>query len=100
MKRRLAIIVIALVVLGAAVVSTGAAPFFVYPIQISLLAGAARSFLLTLNAPPGAVTTEENAAFKSAAATFPLPTGAVPGVAIEDWPSYNKTLTSERYSDL
>jgi alcohol dehydrogenase (cytochrome c) len=100
MKRRVGIIVTALVALAAAAVVAGAAIFFAYPVQVSLLAGVARSYLLTLNAPPGTVTIEENAAFTGAAAASPPPAEAARGAAIENWPSYNKTLTSERYSDL
>jgi len=50
-----------------------------------------RSELLSLNAPPGTLTTEANAAYKGA---------AVPAPAAGDWPSYNKTLTTERFSAL
>jgi alcohol dehydrogenase (cytochrome c) len=45
----------------------------------------------------GAVATEANPNYKSAAAPAPA---VLPSPAAADWPSYNKTLTSERFSDL
>src|SRR5580704_16189232 len=59
--------------------------------------GDLRGEILSLFAPPGAVATETNPNYKSAATpSAPTP----PSAAAEDWPSYNKTLTSERFSDL
>jgi alcohol dehydrogenase (cytochrome c) len=49
--------------------------------------------------PPGTLTREQNTAYKGAAAPAPA-AGTAPGAAAGDWPSYNKTLTSERFSDL
>jgi len=59
--------------------------------------GELRGEILSLFAPQGAVATETNLNYKAAAA--PAPT-APPSPAAADWPSYNKTLTSERFSDL
>ena len=59
--------------------------------------GELRGEILSLFAPPGAVATETNPNYKSAAAPAPA---APPSPAAADWPSYNKTLTSERFSDL
>ena len=59
--------------------------------------GDVRGEILSLFAPPGATITEANPNYKGAAA----PTPALPSSpAAADWPSYNKTLTSERFSDL
>jgi alcohol dehydrogenase (cytochrome c) len=100
MSRRLEIIIIALVALGAFAVGAGAALYFAYPVQVSLLAGAARSYLLALNAPPGAVTTAKNAAYKGGTAAPQPPAATLAGTGPGDWPSYNKTLTSERFANL
>ena len=56
-----------------------------------------RGAILSLFAPAGAVATETNPNYKGAAAPAPA---APPSPAAGDWPSYNKTLTSERFSDL
>ena len=65
-----------------------------------IAAGVARGELLWfLHAPPGTLTTEQNAAYKGATAPAPA-AGTAPGATAGDWPSYNKTLTSERFSDL
>src|SRR5262249_34498197 len=46
-------------------------------------------------------TTELNAAYKGAGTVTPSAPAAVQASATAgDWPSYNKTLTSERYSQL
>jgi alcohol dehydrogenase (cytochrome c) len=92
------IIVLALIAAGAAAAGAGAAFYFAHPTETELAAGLARSYLLTLNAPPGTVTTETNTAYTVAPSERPA--GAAPGAATGDWPSYNRTLTSERFSDL
>ena len=88
-----------LAVIGAAV---GGGLYYVYPVQMTTIAGMSRNYLISWSAPPGTTTTELNAAYKAATATAPSPPAAAPSpnAAAEDWPSYNKTLTSERYSQL
>jgi alcohol dehydrogenase (cytochrome c) len=77
-----------LVVVGA---TAARALYFVYPVQVSTIAG------LTL----GTTTTELNAVYKGAVAVAPLPAAEAPSPsAAGDWPSYNKTLTSEGFSPL
>jgi hypothetical protein len=39
--------------------------FFAYPNRVQLVAGEGRSYLLSLNAPAGTMTTEVNAAYKA-----------------------------------
>jgi alcohol dehydrogenase (cytochrome c) len=95
---RLWIIVGALVALGAAAVGAGGAYYFAHPTRTEIAGAEVRNILLSLNAPPGTVDIEANSAFKGGAAPAP-PAAPRPGAA-GDWPSYNKTLTSERFSDL
>ena len=98
MKKKLLIIVIivgALFVIGAA---TGGALYYAYPVQVSTIAGLTRNYFISLSAPPGTTTTELNAAYKAPCAR-PAEAPSVSATA-GDWPSYNKTLTSERYSLL
>ena len=60
-----------------------------------------RNYLLSWSAPPGTAITELNAAYKSVAAAAPShPAPSQSGTAAADWPTYNRTLTSERYSQL
>jgi alcohol dehydrogenase (cytochrome c) len=61
--------------------------------EIEALHGA----VLSLFAPAGAVATETNSNYKGPAMPAPA---APPSSAAVDWPSYNKTLTSERFSEL
>ena len=65
--------------------------------QVEVGVGELRGEILSLRAPPGAVAMETNPNYKSAAAPAPA---APRAPAAADWPSYNKTLTSERFSDL
>src|SRR5713226_8483871 len=51
------------------------------------------------SAPPVITTVERAAEARNAEATAP-PLSAAPTPAAADWPSYNQTLTSERYSRL
>src|SRR5271163_1157187 len=92
-------IIYALVAIIAAGVGAGIALYFVGTTRVEVAVGETRGELLSLRAPPGTLTTERNAAFKAAAAPAPA-AGAAPAVAAGDWPSYNKTLTSERFSSL
>jgi alcohol dehydrogenase (cytochrome c) len=92
-------VIYALVAIVAGGTGAGAALYFAYTNQVEFVAGETRSELLSLNAPPGTLTTEANAAYKAPAAPAAA-AGAAPGATAGDWPSYNKTLTSERFSDL
>src|SRR5277367_5109167 len=94
MKKKLFIIAAALVVIGAA---TAGALYYAYPVRVSLFAGLTRNYFLSWFAPPGTTATELNAAYDGAGAPAEAP---LPSAGTGDWPSYNKTLTSERYSQL
>ena len=97
MNRTVEYIVIALIALGAAAVGAAGATFIGLT-RLEIAGAEARNILLSLNAPAGELKTEANLAFKGGSAAAP-PAAAAPGTA-GDWPSYNKTLTSERFSDL
>ena len=96
--KRILIVVGVLIVIGAAVAGI---LYNAYPVQIDTLAGMTRNYFLSRSAPPGTTTTESNAAYKGAAAVAASPTAdtTLPSAA-GDWPSYNRTLTSQRYSPL
>src|SRR5208282_439245 len=96
MNRRLEIIISALVALGAGV-GAGITSSLADETGIEVGVGDLRGEILSLFAPRGAIATETNPNYKSAAAPAPA---APPSPAAADWPSYNKTLTSERFSDL
>ena len=98
MNRRLELIGIMLLALDAGVVGGGIpssrADEFT---RIEVGIGDLRGEILSLFAPPGTIATETNPNYKGAAAPAPA---APPSPAAADWPSYNKTLTSERFSEL
>jgi alcohol dehydrogenase (cytochrome c) len=89
-------VIVGLVAIVAAAVGAGVALYLAFPNQVQLVGGEMRSELLSLNAPAGTLTTEANAAYKGVVA----PAAAAPVAAAGDWPTYNKTLTTERFSDL
>jgi alcohol dehydrogenase (cytochrome c) len=97
MNRRLKLISIMLFALDAGVVGGGVtssrADEFT---RIEVGVGELRGEILSLFAPAGAIATETNPSYKGASAA----PAAAPSPAAADWPSYNKTLTSERFSDL
>ena len=97
MKHKLLIIAGAVVVVGAAVAG---ALYLAFPVQVSTIGGLSRNYLISLSAPPGTITTESNAAYKAAVASSPPAEAPSPNTTVGDWPSYNRTLTSERYSEL
>jgi alcohol dehydrogenase (cytochrome c) len=96
MNRRLKLLSIVLFALDASVVG-GITTSFADEAGIEARVGELRGAVLSLFAPAGAVATETNPNYKSIAAPAPAAPRS-PGAA--DWPSYNKTLTSERFSDL
>jgi alcohol dehydrogenase (cytochrome c) len=97
MNRRLKLSRIVLFALGAGVVGGGVTSSFADVAGIEVGVGELRGEILSLFAPPGTLVTEANPNYKGAAAPAPA---AAPSPAAADWPSYNKTLTSERFSDL
>jgi alcohol dehydrogenase (cytochrome c) len=98
MWKKLLVIACVLAVIGA--VAAGAV-YHTYPVQMSTIAGLTRNYFISWFAPSGTTTTELNTAYKSAeAAAAPSTAGAALPSAAGDWPSYNRTLTSERYSPL
>jgi len=98
MKKKLLIIAGALVALGA--VSAGAL-YWAFPVRVSILAGLTRNYILSWSAPRSTATSESNPAYKAVAALALTPVAeALPAASAGDWPSYNRTLTSERYAEL
>jgi alcohol dehydrogenase (cytochrome c) len=96
-NRRLELFSIALFALNAGVVGGGVISSRADEAGVEVDLGALRGEVLSLFAPTGAVATEKNPNYKGTAAPAPA---APPSPAAADWPSYNKTLTSERFSDL
>jgi alcohol dehydrogenase (cytochrome c) len=91
-------VIVALVGVIAAAVGAGIALYFVGTTRVELAGGVMRGEVLSMNALPGTLTTEANAAYKAPAASTAAATP--PATAAGDWPSYNKTLASERFSSL
>jgi len=94
----------AVVIAGVLIVAIaiGAGMLYAYWDQAVPLVGMAINYVRTLSAPSGTTTTEEAAlANDTEPVVSPVPSGATPQtLTADDWPSYNKTLTSERYSSL
>jgi alcohol dehydrogenase (cytochrome c) len=85
-------VLIALVLLVAAGIGVGLA---VYGSPLTLLA-AVRNSIISFGDPPGTLSVEARAG-----ATAPAPAAAPTAIAdADEWPSYNRTLTSERFSPL
>lgn len=90
MKRTFAVAVAVVLVAGGLL--------YVYWGQAVPLVGLAINYVRSLTAPAGTVVTELASPSKKMQ-TFPLPPSASPKTNGE-WPSYNNTLTSERYAGL
>lgn len=100
--RRFIVIVVVLVVLVLGGAVTGNIIYKKYPAQVAKYGGMVVNFFRTLGAPEGTLATETNQAYPrstSAEAVHPTGTPQTPAVH-SDWPSYNRTLTSDRYSPL
>ena len=72
--------------------------YFVFWGQFVPIAAMGINYARYLNAPAGTIATEANADWKTAMTPATAPTSPAP--AEGDWPSYNKTLTSNRFSQL
>ena len=93
-----------LVVAGALIVIAGGiagALYYFFPVQMSTVGGLTRNYLLSLGAPAGTTTTETNPDYKSAgAAGIPPAATTSTSATAGDWPSYNRTVSSDRLSPL
>ena len=73
------------------------------PVQMTTYGAMGLNFLKSFNAPAGTLTIETNPAYKAPVAAVPSPPlaeAAWPNAAAGDWPSYNRTPTSQRFSPL
>ncbi len=98
-KKKPLTLLAALVGVGAVI---GGILYVAFPVKVMTYGGIARNYLLTLSTPAGTISTEMNPAYRSAAATTSPPPAADewPGATPGDWPSYNRTPSSQRYSPL
>jgi alcohol dehydrogenase (cytochrome c) len=103
-RRKLFIVAVVAIVAAAllAILAPGAKRFMTrtFPYQSAFYAGLARNYIWSWSAPPGATTTEANPAYNAGAPAAAPRSAAPPANAAGDWPSYNRTLTSERFADL
>jgi alcohol dehydrogenase (cytochrome c) len=97
MKNKLAVIAGAFAVTGAVAASL----LYVFWNEAVPVVGMAVNYVRYLSAPAGTLVTETAppSTTEAAASTSNSPT-LPPETAAGDWPSYNKTLTSDRYSPL
>jgi alcohol dehydrogenase (cytochrome c) len=99
--RSLLIAALGAVAVVAASAAAGRALYRTYPVQVSLFAALTRNTIRSWGAPPGETRTEQNPAYKAATGpALALLTVAASGPAGDDWPSYNRTLASDRYAPL
>ncbi|HEY5074018.1 MAG TPA: PQQ-binding-like beta-propeller repeat protein, partial [Pyrinomonadaceae bacterium] len=91
-------------VAGVLILTGGAAAvaLYVYWDQAVPAAGMAINYFRSWSAPTGTTTTELAPVSRDAgaAADSPVTAPLAPGATAGDWPSYNKTLASGRYSQL
>jgi alcohol dehydrogenase (cytochrome c) len=91
-------------VAGALIAAAAIIPTVIYAYwdQAVPIAGMAINFVRTLTAPTGSTDTEQAPPIDAGGAvvSLPRPAAARPSATSDEWPRYNKTLTSERYSPL
>jgi alcohol dehydrogenase (cytochrome c) len=87
--------------LVAAGVVIGGLLYVAFPVAMTTYGGMSLNYLKTLSTPAGTVSTEANPAYQGPAGAAPSPLAdAWPNTAVGDWPSYNRTPSSQRYSPL
>ena len=98
--KRLLVILGLLFVAGVAIAGV---LYVTFPVQMTTYGGMGLNFLKSLFAPAGTLTIETNPAYKAPVAAVPSPPladAAWPNAAVGDWPSYNRTPSSQRFSPL
>src|SRR3984885_13755614 len=91
MKKKILIAVSVLIVLGA----IGAGVLYAFWNDVVPIAGMAINYIRYRSAAPGTLTTELNPSYAGNTAAT-----SAPSAGTADWPSYNKTLTSDRFATL
>ena len=84
-------------------VGAGIALYYLFPHEALRYTIFARSYIHSWTAPAGTTTTELNPAYEAPGIRAPklASVAATANAAVDgEWPSYNRTLTSERYSPL
>src|SRR5271167_5101985 len=100
MKKKLLIIIGTLFVTGLVIAGI---LYVAFPIAMTTYGGMGLNYLKTLSTPAGTVSTEANPAYVAPAGavpSIPLVDAAWPNAAAGDWPSYNRTPSSQRFSPL
>ena len=98
--KKLFIIVGVLFVVGVAIAGV---LYVTFPVAMTTYGGMGLNFLRSMSSPAGTLTIETNPAYKApeaAGSSPPLADAAWPNAAVGDWPSYNRTPTSQRFSPL
>ena len=100
-RKKLLIVLGTLFVAGIAIAGI---MYVAFPIAMTTYGGMGLNYLKTLSTPSGTVSVEANPAFKAAEASDPPSSppadAAWSNAAAGDWPSYNRTPSSQRYSPL
>jgi alcohol dehydrogenase (cytochrome c) len=98
MRNKILIILGVLVVMGAI---AGGIVYANFDTAVKLVSMAV-NYVKYLNAPAGTTITELAPGYKGGESGGAAPPTAtpLPNATSDDWPSYNKTLTSERFSPL
>jgi alcohol dehydrogenase (cytochrome c) len=105
MRRRLFVSALAALTFFAAGAVIGCILYRAHPVQAAHFILLTKHYVRSWGAPPGATVTERNPVYTVAADLAPVPPAAPSAAAVstavgDDWPSYNRTITSERYSPL
>ena len=105
MTRSLLISALAALAIFAAGAVIGSILYRAHPVQAAHFILLTKHYVRSWGAPPGSTVTERNPVYKVAADLAPAspsaPSAAAASTAVgSDWPSYNRTLSSERYSPL
>lgn len=92
-----------LLIIGCVIVAIGvicAALVYIYWNKAVPIIAMGINYVRYLSAPAGTLATEQNPAWAQSAAAPPPPQAPPQQAASGDWPSYNKTLTSNRFAAL
>jgi len=100
MKMKPSVIVGSLFVAGVIIAGV---LYVTFPVAMTTYGGMGLNYFKSMNSPAGTLNLEMNRAYTAPTAGVPPPPladAAWPNAAAGDWPSYNRTPSSQRYSPL
>ena len=101
MKRKKILVILAALFVAGLVIA--GILYVAFPVAMTIDGAMGLNYLKSIGSPPGTVSTEANPVYKAPEPAAPATAtvdAAWPNAAAGEWPSYNRTPSSQRFSPL